>query len=165
MLDMTLTVLVIALVSAVGLPRLSHAHSEILARRWAYQLASDLAVVRDQCRAQCRPLEVTFNATQNRYACSDASIDRQIPDSVRWSISFDGADSIRFDAEGAPEAPVSGGRIQIGNETPWRLDIQPGHGKIDVSHSANDSANYTPKRKRPVETIGRETIGCWGNLV
>lgn len=67
LLDVTLTIIIIGLLAAVGAPRFAHTLAGLNAEAGAERIAADLRRARQQARAQGAPQTVVFNLANGTY--------------------------------------------------------------------------------------------------
>ncbi|TWU56530.1 hypothetical protein Poly51_24410 [Rubripirellula tenax] len=119
MIEVTIAILVIGLLSAITAPRLSDAYRSTRLQSAAWRVTNDVRLARQMAIARGRSIEWVCQNANDVYTCASlgsrdgsgasmsVSIGELFDSSFDLSADFDGQSTIRFDADGVPYVGTS----------------------------------------------------------
>lgn len=157
-LELTIVVLIVGLLTAIGAPRFSRSLRTRNVRNAAIQLAAYVDYVRQTAINEGRSASLSVSTSEDRFTSPDVDFPDQVgvpisvplkemfDVSIELNASFDSGRALTFDLEGMPTvagAPLINGVIQIRSpEIGYRIRINSGTGMVtieEVSGAALDA--------------------------
>ena len=149
LIEVTIVILVLGIVTAVSVPRISIGVQAAQLRTAVAGIESHLAFARRTAINRGRPVTLTFDNLLETYSSADIGYPEQpasmllvdlrsaYDPAMNLEASFDGLVAITFDPEGMPHAgssPLANGTINVSTGgVVYRIMIKPGLGTVSSS--------------------------------